>query len=183
MWCFTPMLVQKITLNEGVGWGRGAFQIKQKGQANKRIKKAQAYVYTVYTTQASIHQHKDWSAAVARWIDNSLWRTHSFNQTPFLSLAGRASTSIIFVVATKVCLLLCLSRQITCLSWQRFLARQAYFCRDKRRVLSREKRVCGDKTFVTTKMILVAAPANDNLSYEDTHSAVSPLNHRSGWDR
>ena len=35
------------------------------------------------------------------------------------------------------------------------LSRQTYFCRDKRRV-------CRDKMFVATKMILVAAPANDN---------------------
>ena len=44
---------------------------------------------------------------------------------------------------------------------------QAYFCRNKRRVLSWQtcvclnKRVCRDKTFVTTKIILVAAPVND----------------------
>ena len=39
--------------------------------------------------------------------------------------------------------------------------RQAYFCRDERRVLSRETRVNRDKTFVATKMSLVAAPASD----------------------
>ena len=48
------------------------------------------------------------------------------------------------------------------LSWQ------ACFCRDNRHVLSRQTcvlsqqtHVCRDKTFVRTKMILVAAPAND----------------------
>ena len=85
-----------------------------------------------------------------------------------LSLAG-ATTSIIFV-ATKVVLLqqkyacrdktfvakkLCLSRQIF-FHDNIILSRQAYFCRDKRRVLSWEK-TC----LVATKMIQVAAPAND----------------------
>ena len=43
------------------------------------------------------------------------------------------------------------------------LSRQAYFCRDKRRVLSRQTQShgCRDKTFIATKMILVAAPASD----------------------
>ena len=41
------------------------------------------------------------------------------------------------------------------------LSQLAYFCRDKRRVLSRQTRVCSDKTFVATKIILVAAPANN----------------------
>ena len=41
------------------------------------------------------------------------------------------------------------------------LSRQAYFCRDKRRVLWRQTRVCRHKTSVATKRILGAAPAND----------------------
>ena len=48
------------------------------------------------------------------------------------------------------------------------LLRQAYICRDKRRVLSRQTRVCRDKrVFVATKLlsrqniILVAAPGSD----------------------
>ena len=41
-----------------------------------------------------------------------------------------------------------------------FLSRQAYYCRDKRRVLSRQTR----KTFVATKILLVAAPANDSVA-------------------
>ena len=45
------------------------------------------------------------------------------------------------------------------------LSRQAYFCRDKRRVLSWQARVCRDRTFVATKIILVAAPANDRPSH------------------
>ena len=72
-------------------------------------------------------------------------------------------------VATKECL----ARQNTCLS------RQAYFRHDKRRVLSREKRVCRDKDDtcgssrqwytsvatkdVLTKMVLAAVPANDRF--------------------
>ena len=43
------------------------------------------------------------------------------------------------------------------------LSRQAYFGRDKRRVLGRKTRVCDEKTFVATKIILVAAPANDTI--------------------
>ena len=49
-----------------------------------------------------------------------------------------------------------------------FLSWQAYFCHDKRHVLSRQTHVCRNKyvfvvkTFVTTKMILVAAPADDS---------------------
>ena len=70
------------------------------------------------------------------------------------------------LVATKVCL----SRQkvfvaTNVLSRQKVLprlSRQAYFCRDKRLVLLRQARIFGDRTFVATKMILVAAPANDN---------------------
>ena len=42
------------------------------------------------------------------------------------------------------------------------LSRQAYFCCDKRRLLSRQTRVCRDKTFVAAKMILVAAHASDS---------------------
>ena len=40
-------------------------------------------------------------------------------------------------------------------------SRNTCFCRDKRRVLSRQTRVCSDRTFVAAKIILVAAPAND----------------------
>ena len=107
-----------------------------------------------------------------------------------LSLAG-AATSIIFVatntsfVPTKVCL----SRQkyFSRQTKHNFaatnvLSQQAYFCCDKRRVFSRQKtretrvcrRVCRDKNvlvatklsflrqiFISTKMILMAALAND----------------------
>ena len=43
------------------------------------------------------------------------------------------------------------------------LSRQAYFCHNKRLVLSRQMclHVCCDKTFVTTKIILGAAPTSD----------------------
>ena len=40
------------------------------------------------------------------------------------------------------------------------LSQQAYICCNKRCVLSRQTSVCHNKTFVTTKMILVAAPAS-----------------------
>ena len=72
-------------------------------------------------------------------------------------------------VATKVCLLrqrfaatkLCLSRHFCRV--RKFL--KAYFCRNKRRVLSRQTPVCCDKqAFVATKKILVAAPANDSAA-------------------
>ena len=62
-------------------------------------------------------------------------------------------------VATNVFLSLTFVATNTCLFFpatKRLLLRQAYFCRDKRRVLWRQKRV-----FVATKIILVAAPAND----------------------
>ena len=48
------------------------------------------------------------------------------------------------------------------------LSRQAYFCRDKRCVLSQQTRVCHDK------MILVATPANDSSG------PVGPCLHSSG---
>ena len=37
---------------------------------------------------------------------------------------------------------------------------------DKRRVLSRQTRVCRDKMFVATKMLPVAAPAKDSTWHE-----------------
>ena len=46
------------------------------------------------------------------------------------------------------------------LTWQ-VLLQQAYFCHDKRHVLSWQTHVCRDKTFVATKIILVAAPTSD----------------------
>ena len=67
-------------------------------------------------------------------------------------------------VMTKVCL-----SQQTCVCVtnicgdrsfvvSKVLSRQAYFCRDRRHVLS----VCHDKMFAASKIILVAAPASDN---------------------
>ena len=66
-----------------------------------------------------------------------------------LSLAG-AATSIIFVVTN------------TCLSQENMFCYEK--CRDKTGLLLQQKYACRDKTFavfVTTKMILVAAPAMD----------------------
>ena len=87
----------------------------------------------------------------------------------FVSFAG-AATSIILVTTKDVFCrdksmlvmtkLLCLLRQNILLQQKYFVAtklcllQQAYFCCNKRRV-------CCNKTFVATKMILVAAPAND----------------------
>ena len=53
------------------------------------------------------------------------------------------------------------------LSWQKYvmtkvLSQQAYFCHDKRCALWQQTSVCHNKTFVTPKMILLAAPANHN---------------------
>ena len=42
----------------------------------------------------------------------------------------------------------------------------------KKKKLSRQTRVCRDKTFVETKMILVVAPANDNLAPLDVEQNV-----------
>ena len=42
--------------------------------------------------------------------------------------------------------------------FSKVLSRQTYFCRDTRRVLPRQTRVC---RFVATKTVLVAAPVND----------------------
>ena len=101
-------------------------------------------------------------------------------QVTKLSLAG-AATSIIFV-ATNIC---CDKTFVTtkiCLSWQ------AYFCHDKRHVLSKQTClswqtcVCHDNTFVTTKMILVAALANDTKSRVcliHCHSVKKPTIHLS----
>ena len=66
-----------------------------------------------------------------------------------LSLAGAAG-SIIFV-ATKI---LCHEKHNFVAT--KHLSQQAYFCHDKRPVLSQQTRVCRDKTFVATKMVLVA---------------------------
>ena len=48
--------------------------------------------------------------------------------------------------------------------------------------LSRQTSVCRDKTFVATKMILVAAPANDSLA-RPSCSAKAPLKHLSHTER
>ena len=70
---------------------------------------------------------------------------------------------------------LCLSRQNFCHD-KNTLSRQTYFCRDKRHVLSLTNTclswqtcVCRDKTFVATKIILVAAPANNIQRVTFTH--------------
>ena len=52
------------------------------------------------------------------------------------------------------------------------LSQQAYFCRDKRPVLLWQTRVCRNKSFVATKMILVAAPGNDKSIPIDNNRIV-----------
>ena len=81
----------------------------------------------------------------------------------------------VFVFATKACYSFvatnfCRDKHVFCrdksmlfkyfqYTSSKVLSRQAYFCRDKRRSLSQQTRVCFDKTFAATKMILVEAPA------------------------
>ena len=51
-----------------------------------------------------------------------------------------------------------------------------YFCRDKRRLLSRQTCVCRNETFVATKMILVAAPTNDRQhQFQRTEAGAAGL--------
>ena len=61
--------------------------------------------------------------------------------------------SMLMFVTTKY---FCCNQHLT-----KALSQQAYFCCDKKRVLLQQTRVCHNKTFVTTKIILVAAPANN----------------------
>ena len=102
-----------------------------------------------------------------------------FVTTKVLSWQTRLSWQNMSFVATKVCLSCCRDKNFvccgkimfvatnTCSSWGFLLLWQAYFCHNKRPVLSWQtrvclnKRVCHDKTFVVTKMILVAIPVND----------------------
>ena len=84
---------------------------------------------------------------VSHW---SLTSRQPHMRTSRPSLA-EAATSLIFV-GTKVCV---------CRDKTRLLSRQKYACRDKIVCLSRQM-FCDDKhTFVATKIILVAAPAKD----------------------
>ena len=102
-----------------------------------------------------------------------VWRKVSESDTRseggLVPLAG-AAISIIFLatnaclsrqntsfVVTKVCLVatkLCLSRQKFCRDKHTFVATKDVFCR---KIMF----VATNKTFVATKMIIVAAPAND----------------------
>ena len=79
-------------------------------------------------------------------LTNYHWR-----ELPQISLLSRQKFSFvttgILLSRQKTCFVFVATKVSLCLS------RQAYFCRDKRRVLLR--------TFVATKIILVAAPASD----------------------
>ena len=55
-----------------------------------------------------------------------------------------------------------------CLSWQKFFSQQKVCFVMTNTCLSWQTCVCRDETFVTTKMILVAAPANDSSWCEGT---------------
>ena len=98
---------------------------------------------------------------------------------------AKAATSIVFVAIN-----MCLSRQNTffaatnkyliqkyfvptnIISSRQNLCRDKHFFRDKRRVLSlQKKRLCRDKTFVATKMTLVAAPTTDREAQNKCPSA------------
>ena len=85
-----------------------------------------------------------------------------WQQLPQVSFLSRrfCHDKHVFVV-TKVCLLrhTCVCHDKTGLLSNTRLPRQKLF-RDKN-ILSRQTRVCRDKTFVVTKMILAAAPASD----------------------
>ena len=75
---------------------------------------------------------------------------------------SRQNTSLF---ATKVCLS---SKQKFCLDKHTFVGTKDVFCRDKNvfvatKVCLSRQNLCHDKRFVATKMIFVAAPANDSL--------------------
>ena len=86
-----------------------------------------------------------------------------------VSLAG-AAASIIFYDKNMLVAIKDIVATNTLITTNNFLAiffllRQLYFCRDKRRVLSRQTHVCRDKSMLAaTKMIRAAAPANDSLA-------------------
>ena len=88
-------------------------------------------------------------------------RNKYFAATNTSTCLARQNTSF---VATKVCLSLqnVLSRQKFCpVPTSLLLSRQTRVCRDKIHLLSRQTYACREKPAVATKMILVAAPAND----------------------
>ena len=91
----------------------------------------------------------------------------------YLSLAG-AGTSIISV-APKVYLLrqnLCRDKNYVCRDKHNFVARK------KKKLLSRQTCFCCDRSFVTTKMILVATPANDIYQGEECPDSQHNLDKR-----
>ena len=69
----------------------------------------------------------------------------------FTFVTNNLSITNNYFVATNIIL----SSQNFCHDKHTFVVTKDLFCRDKH--------VCRDKTFVTTKMILVAAPANDKI--------------------
>ena len=124
-------------------------------------------------------------------LDISFWEEHSSILSPLANdclniwLAGGATSIIFWSRQTRFCRdkTRLLSRQkYACRRGKKIVARKSCLSRQKsfrdknittlssnhclhssfkRRVLSRQTRVCRNKTFVATKMILVAAPAND----------------------
>ena len=81
-------------------------------------------------------------------------------------------------VATKH--VFCRDNEYTCrdktfVATNLILSRQAYFCRDKRRVTNtcdKHVIIAGKHVFLATKMILVAAPANDTQPFATKFSTV-----------
>ena len=89
-----------------------------------------------------------------------LWQAYFCRNKRHVLLHMFVMTEVNLSWQNYVCCNKCLLRQKHVMT--KVLSRQAYFCRDKRRVLLWQTRVCRDKTFVATKIILVSAPANDN---------------------
>ena len=120
----------------------------------------------------------------------SLSRQNVFVSTKLLSRQIFVATNIIFVLLkfcrdkhTFVAISILLSRQNTCLLRQdtSFIATKVFtsrqmFCRDKHSFVATKDVICRvcvvfDKTFVATKMILVAVLASDSL-YRPVESAL-----------
>ena len=107
------------------------------------------------------------------------WQTFSHNKLTFVMTSTCLSQQNMCFVVTKVNVATNFLSQQThvCpdkyMSWQNFCCNkhnsfmtklwlwQAYFCCKRKHVLSQQTYVCHDKTFVMTKMVLVAAPANN----------------------
>ena len=104
-------------------------------------------------------------------------RSTIFATTNVLSRQTRFYRDKYVFVATKdvsVSTKICLSRQNICRDKNMFIATNIFFFATKRNtffslsLFSRQTHACRDKTFVVTKIVLVAAPASDNFYTEFT---------------